>query len=203
MFKNIFCIFFIAVLINVGVKNLKLDFQLQDKINNQLTADVDLDKIKHLELNEVYNGPNCVYSQSSGIDLSSYHCFDDSNALTFDAPFDINTFEFVYLPKPQIGKGFITVTNNGNTLKMPINIKEVSYCSAYFEIDQNKANSNNNTVDKLYYLIRGDSGSPITQLKNGKEMVVGLFWQAVPNLPPASDNRSRADNGNLVYKPCK
>jgi hypothetical protein len=170
------------------------------KLNSTLVND---HRTQYLELKEVYNGPNCVYSKTDkDIDLSAYHCFDKEANTKFDSPFDVNSFDEIYLPRPEVKSGVITVTNNSNIIEIALDVVKVDSCSASFEINQIASNQKNKTSNILYYLIQGDSGAPITQVLNGKSNIVGVFWQAEANLEPASDSRLRTTKGVLVFKPC-
>jgi hypothetical protein len=170
------------------------------KLNSTLVNDP---RTQYLELKEVYNGPNCVYSKTDkDTDLSAYHCFDKEANTKYDSPFDVNSFDEIYLPRPETKAGIITVTNNNNVIEIVLDVVKVDSCSASFEINQISSNQKNKTSNILYYLIQGDSGAPITQVQNGKSNIVGVFWQAAPNLEPASDSRLRTTKGVLVFKPC-
>jgi hypothetical protein len=173
------------------------------KIQKLISTLVNDPRTQYLDLKEVYNGPNCVYSKTDkDIDLSAYHCFDKEANTKFDSPFDVNSFDEIYLPRPEVKPGIITVTNNSNVIEMVVDILQVDKCSASFEINQITSNQKNKTSNILYYLIQGDSGAPITQALNGKSNIVGVFWQADPNLEPASDSRLRTTKGIIVFKPC-
>jgi hypothetical protein len=183
---------------------MKSNNQPSIKLSNLEKVEINDSRTQYLEINRVYNGPNCVYVETNnGVNISAYHCFDKDAKTNYDSPIDVDSLDDLYLPRPIAQKSLITVTNNSNVISMVVDIIKVGTCSAGFEINQLESNLKNGTKDKTYYLIRGDSGAPITQQVGSQELIVGVFWQAVPNLEPASDSRSRTTNGVLVFKPCK